>query len=145
MLLRGRHSPRCQGFAFSLPDAGVSAGTETILPNRVETAMPRLADVDMTSDSPPAGLTPPQRALWWLKKGGLRTGREWDIAHAICQTREGHSHYDVVHALTHWIEGDAPNAAYWYRRAGGERATDIAADWTRISTLLDAAEPSGTR
>jgi hypothetical protein len=107
--------------------------------------MPRLADVSMTSDNPPAGLTPPQQALWWLKKGGLRTGREWEMAHAICQAHEGHRHYDMVHALTHWIEGDAPNAAYWYRRAGGERAIDIAADWTRISTLLDAAETSGTR
>ena len=45
----------------------------------------------MTFDTPepPATLSPPLQALWWLKKGGLATGPEWERAHAICQTAEG--------------------------------------------------------
>ncbi len=42
----------------------------------------------------------------------------------FCQAGEGERGYDLVHALVHWIEGDATNAAYWYRGVGGERATD---------------------
>ena len=37
---------------------------------------------------PPASPTA-LRALWWLRKGGLAMGPEWDIAHTICQAAEG--------------------------------------------------------
>lgn len=85
---------------------------------------------------PPAELTPPQQALWWLKTGGFKLGPEWDKAHTICQTREGDRAYDLVHALAHWIEGDEGNAAYWYRRVGGGRAADIPSEWQRIAAVL---------
>ena len=79
---------------------------------------------------PPATLSPPLQALWWLGKGGLAPGPEWERAHAICQTAEGTPDYDRVHALAHWIEGDTANADYWYRRAGTRRrGADIAAEW----------------
>ena len=55
-------------------------------------------------DVPPAALSPPQQALWWLKKGQLAMGPEWRKAHDLCQTREGEHAYDLVHALVHWIE-----------------------------------------
>jgi hypothetical protein len=80
---------------------------------------------------PPAGLAPALEALWWLKKGGLRTGPEWERAHAIAQAGEGQPALDRVHALTHWIEGDLGNADYWYRRSGSSRGDDVAAEWER--------------
>ncbi len=77
----------------------------------------------------PDGLSPPLQALWWLRRGGLRMGADWERAHAICQSAEGTPAYDRVHALAHWIEGDAANSAYWYRRSGYPRAEDIESDW----------------
>jgi hypothetical protein len=94
-----------------------------------------MAKLDPSSFShplPPNGLAAPLQALWWLKKGGLVLGPEWEKAHAICQQDEGNPEYDVVHALAHWIEGDEPNAAYWYRRIGAERAATISEEWDRI-------------
>jgi hypothetical protein len=44
----------------------------------------------------------------------------------------------MVHALAHWIEGDAANADYWYRRVGGERAPTLEAEWRRIAAALQA-------
>ena len=87
-------------------------------------------------DAPPAALSPPQQALWWLKKGGLAMGPEWKKAHVLCQTGEGEHTYDLVHGLVHWIEGDKTNAAYWYRRVGGQRAVDIKTEWQRIASEL---------
>ena len=56
-------------------------------------------------DEPSAALSRPEQALWWLKKGGLAPGREWKIAHSLCQMQEGETAHDLVHALVHWIEG----------------------------------------
>ena len=75
-------------------------------------------DWDLAADAPPDGLAPALAALWWLRKGGLRTGAAWERAHAVCQAHEGERDADLVHALAHWIEGDLGNADYWYRRAG---------------------------
>lgn len=41
---------------------------------------------------------------------------QWNEAHEIAQSKEGHPDYDRVHALLHRIEGDEWNAKYWYRR-----------------------------
>lgn len=86
--------------------------------------------------APPDGLSRPLQALWWLKKGGLRMGPEWQTAHQLCQMQEGDRAHDLVHALAHWIEGDEANAAYWYRRVGGGRAESVADEWQRIAVLL---------
>jgi hypothetical protein len=90
------------------------------------------------SEQPPAGLSPPRQALWWLEQGGLAMGAEWEKAHAICQTREGDPDHDLVHALAHWIEGDEANANYWYRRVGDRRAATLALEWARIDAKLEA-------
>ncbi|MCR9139142.1 MAG: hypothetical protein NXI27_24285 [Alphaproteobacteria bacterium] len=91
----------------------------------------------LTQDAPPNDLSLPLQALWWLKKGDLRLGKPWEKAHAICQTAEGNRPYDLVHALVHLIEGDAPNAAYWYRRAGTEQSSDNLSDeWHAIAGFL---------
>ena len=60
--------------------------------------------------SAPPGLTQAQRALWLDAKG------DWDAAHDAAQADEGEAG-DLVHAYLHRKEGDAGNAAYWYRRA----------------------------
>ncbi len=92
--------------------------------------------ISQAGTTPPVDLTAPQQALWWLKKGGLAMGPEWEKAHALCQQSEGTREYDLVHALAHWIEGDDSNAAYWYRRVGGGRAATIAEEWERVAKVL---------
>jgi hypothetical protein len=79
---------------------------------------------------PPAA--PLLRALWL----GLRG--EWSAAHEIVQADDG-ADAAWVHAWLHRIEGDAPNAAYWYRRAGkpvAEGSTD--AEGKAIAQTLSA-------
>ena len=79
----------------------------------------------------------PLQALWWLKKGGLRVGPEWEQAHVIVQAMEGVQAFDWVHALMHWIEADMGNADYWYRRAGKRRATaSVSSEWEHIAAAL---------
>lgn len=73
---------------------------------------PTLFQASLADPAPPPGLSPPLRALWHLARG------EWEAAHAIAQSNEGEPAHDWVHAHLHRVEGDAWNAAYWYRRAG---------------------------
>lgn len=92
---------------------------------------------DHSSPTPPANLSPPQLALWWLKQGGFKQGPEWEKAHEICQTAEGTRDFDLVHALAHWIEGDPGNRDYWYRRAKGwTRAETVEKEWAAISKVV---------
>lgn len=68
------------------------------------------------ADAPDAPLL---RALWL----GLRG--DWAPAHEIAQADDGPD-AAWVHAWLHRVEGDTPNAAYRYRRAGrtaAERGT----------------------
>ncbi len=88
------------------------------------------------TSTPPLELSRPRAALWWLRKGGFVMGPEWEKAHQLCQAQEGDHSHDLVHALVHWIEGDEANAAYWYRRVGGERAASITEEWQRIANIL---------
>ena len=65
----------------------------------------------LTQAEPPAALSGAAAALWWDLRG------DWERAHAIAQelpTEQG----AWLHAYLHRREGDAGNAAYWYRRAG---------------------------
>lgn len=87
---------------------------------------PRLQD---RADPPDVPLL---RALWL----GLRG--DWASAHAIVQAEAG-ADAAWVHAWLHRIEGDGPNAAYWYRRAGkavAEGSTD--AEGEAIARALSA-------
>ncbi len=81
-------------------------------------------------------LSAPLQALWWLRKGGLRMGPEWQKAHELCQRDEGDRAHDLVHALAHWIEGDISNASYWYRRVGGDKAATLDQEWQRVAEML---------
>ena len=51
------------------------------------------------------------QALWFDAKG------DWDGAHRLAQEDEG-ALGCWFHAYLHRKEGDAGNAAYWYRRSG---------------------------
>jgi hypothetical protein len=100
-----------------------------------------MADSDFLNlalSHPSSYLSAPLRALWWLKKGGLKLGPEWKTAHILCQEAEGTMAYDQVHALAHWIEGDEFNTDYWYRRTGEHRASGIECEWDRLVGLLQA-------
>jgi hypothetical protein len=64
----------------------------------------------LSATEPPASLSHALHALWLDAKG------DWDGAHDAAQADEGGAG-DWVHAYLHRKEGDAGNAAYWYRRA----------------------------
>jgi hypothetical protein len=64
----------------------------------------------LSAVQPPASLGPALRALWLDARGN------WEGAHDAAQADEGGAG-DWVHAYLHRKEGDAGNAAYWYRRA----------------------------
>jgi len=69
-------------------------------------------------------------ALWWIRKGN------WDRAHEIVMNDEG-TDAAWVHAHLHRIEGDLPNAQYWYKQARKPVATTAIEDeWEAIAEAL---------
>jgi hypothetical protein len=81
------------------------------------------------ADRPPSGLSQALRALWYDAKG------DWNAAHEEAQAQEDQAG-PWVHAYLHRKEGDADNAAYWYRRAGKPVCTQsLEAEW---ESLVDA-------
>jgi len=84
----------------------------------------------LASPAPPTNLSPALRALWHDARG------DWDLAHEAAQSDEG-GPGDWVHAYLHRREGDAGNAAYWYRRAGQPICrTALEAEWQAIAQAL---------
>src|SRR5215831_12714697 len=84
----------------------------------------------VAASTPPSGLPPAVRALWHDAKG------DWETAHRVAQDIDNPDGA-WVHAYLHRKEGDAGNAAYWYRRAGRPVATvSLAAEWDQIAETL---------
>jgi hypothetical protein len=80
--------------------------------------------------APPRDLAPPVQALWWAAKG------EWDKAHGLVMNDESRE-AAWVHAYLHRVEGDLPNASYWYRTAGRPVCSDaLDTEWSAIATDL---------
>jgi hypothetical protein len=78
---------------------------------------------------PPPG-SPALQALWWAARG------DWQRAHECAQADEG-GPADWVHAYLHRVEGDLPNARYWYARAGKPAASGpFEAEWDSIAQSL---------
>jgi len=65
-----------------------------------------------------------RKAVRLLEKG------DWDAAHKIVQEDEDDALACWAHGIVHIMEGDLPNARYWYRRAGRSfpRAGDPSAE-----------------
>ena len=80
----------------------------------------------------PPSLAPALAALWWAGKD------DWDKAHKIVMGEAGKD-CAWVHAYLHRVEGDLPNARYWYRQAQRPVPTKpLTAEWDAIaSTLLE--------
>jgi hypothetical protein len=78
----------------------------------------------------PASLDAPRAALWWAAHG------EWDRAHEVAQAANSRD-ADWVHAYLHRVEGDLPNARYWYDRAGRPIETGpLTEEWRAIAAAL---------
>ena len=93
------------------------------------TALDRfMGSLDRTAPEP--GLSLALQALWWDAR------EDWQRAHECAQADESEAGA-LVHAYLHRKEGDAANAAYWYRRARSEPATGpLEAEWRRIVESL---------
>jgi hypothetical protein len=67
---------------------------------------------------PPRHMNEPFAIEPWLSSAieALEHG-DWQRAHELVQHEPG-ANAAWIHAHLHRIEGDAENAAYWYRRAG---------------------------
>jgi hypothetical protein len=91
---------------------------------------PAALKASTSKPAPPGDLAPPVEALWWAAKG------DWDKAHKIVMEEEG-ADAAWVHAYLHRVEGDLPNAGYWYRTAGKPVAKgELDAEWSAIATAL---------
>lgn len=87
-----------------------------------------LSESAAAGGSPPPGLSRELESLWLLRAG------RWDAAHEVAQdihTATG----SWIHGLLHLIEGDIPNARYWYARAGRSSLfpDDADREWLRIA------------
>jgi hypothetical protein len=84
----------------------------------------------LAGKTPPGGLSPPLKALWWAGRD------DWNEAHEIVMNGKG-ADCAWVHAYLHRVEGDLDNAGYWYRQAGRKAATGaLAAEWASIAAAL---------
>ena len=84
----------------------------------------------LSAAEPPPTFGPALRALWLDARG------DWDGAHDAAQADEG-GMGDWVHAYLHRKEGDAANAAYWYRRAGNPVCrSSLDEEWAAIAEAL---------
>jgi hypothetical protein len=61
---------------------------------------------------------------------------DWQAAHAIVQEDEESRLSCWAHGIVHLMEGDVPNARYWYRRAGRVLREDFSIE-AEIAALSD--------
>ena len=96
---------------------------------------PDTFNLTLSQKLPPRDLAPPVQALWWAAKG------DWDKAHGIVM-QEDSQEAAWVHAYLHRVEGDLPNARYWYCTAGKPVAAGaLEAEWKAIVAELLGAIP----
>ena len=91
---------------------------------------PTAFNLTLSLELPPRDLAPPVEALWWAAKG------DWDRAHKIVMNDES-KEAAWVHAYLHRVEGDLPNASYWYRTAGKPVCREtLEAEWSSVAAAL---------
>jgi len=91
-----------------------------------------LARSAQADDSPPAGITSAQKALWLVKAG------RWHDSHELCNDIPGTAG-SWIHAYLHREEGDLGNASYWYHRADKDvpdQSLSLADEWAQITSAL---------
>jgi hypothetical protein len=89
----------------------------------------------ISQDTPPRDLPAPLQALWWAAKG------DWDRAHKIVQDDDT-ADAAWVHAYLHRVEGDLPNARYWYAQATRPAANGpLPTEWAEIAEALLSRNP----
>jgi hypothetical protein len=64
--------------------------------------------------------TGPAREALLLAAVDRALAGDWPSAHVVAQEHEGDPVADWLHAVVHRMEGDLPNARYWYRRCRRE-------------------------
>lgn len=75
-----------------------------------------------------------------LADDGFTIGEKWRTCHDLCQLHEGQPSFDLVHGLVHLIEGDSPNARYWYQRSSIKQlSNDIKTEWRNVLNHLSTA------
>ena len=67
----------------------------------------------------------------------LETGH-WQQAHAIVQQDETSPLACWAHGIVHVMEGDLPNARYWYRRAKREFSENVKAEVAALKTTSNS-------
>lgn len=84
----------------------------------------------LTKPQPPADLSLALQGLWWDAKG------DWEKAHECAQQRDDREGM-LLHAYLHRKEGDASNAAYWYRQCGAALSTvSLDREWEALVSAL---------
>ena len=65
---------------------------------------------------------------------------DWQRAHEIVQELEDDPLASWIHALVHRLEGDLPNARYWYRRCGKQPdpSGSVAVELEQIRAAISA-------
>ena len=71
-----------------------------------------------------------RRAVGFLQDG------DWQAAHEIVQRDEGSAPACWAHGIVHLMEGDLPNARYWYKKAGRAFSEDLPAELEALSASL---------
>jgi hypothetical protein len=63
---------------------------------------------------------------------------DWEAAHRVVQDLDDDAVAAWLHAVVHRMEGDVPNALYWYRRCGRRLREDVsmAAELQEIKAVL---------
>ena len=71
-----------------------------------------------------------RRAVTLLERG------DWKAAHEIVQADEDSAAAYWAHGIVHLMEGDLPNARYWYRKAGRAFSENVPAEIAALSASL---------
>ncbi len=90
--------------------------------------------------NPPAGLTDAAKSLWLARAG------RWQEGHDLCQTVEDYQGA-WAHAHLHRVEGDLPNAGYWYEKAGKiqpDGQSGLGEEWMEMAEELLQGSPKPT-